>query len=81
MGDILKSMTKLLDKAVEAVRKLSMQEQDEIARTIFQFIEHDAEPESLNPAHLSAVLNGLAQAKSRTFADDADIEAAFHRFT
>jgi len=31
-------------------------------------------------AHLHAVLEGLAQAKRRQFATDAEVEAAFRRF-
>ncbi|MDE2109772.1 MAG: hypothetical protein KGJ79_01420 [Alphaproteobacteria bacterium] len=34
----------------------------------------------LDPAHLPAVREGLAQAKRRAFASDADIEAAFRHF-
>jgi hypothetical protein len=38
------------------------------------------EPEQIDPAHLSAVLEGLAQAKRRQFATDDEVEAAFRRF-
>ena len=38
------------------------------------------EPESIDPAHLSAVLEGLAQARSGNYASAADVEAAFRRF-
>lgn len=37
-------------------------------------------PEEIDPAHIPAVLEGLAQAKRRQFASDAEIEAAFRRF-
>jgi hypothetical protein len=40
----------------------------------------DQEPEEIDPAHLPAVLEGLAQAKRRQFATDAEVEAAFRRF-
>jgi len=40
----------------------------------------DGEPEQIDPAHLSAVLQGLAQAKRREFATDEEIEAVFSRF-
>jgi hypothetical protein len=72
-------MTKLLDRAVEAVRRLPAAEQDEIARTILH-IAGGAEPEPIDSAHLSAVLEGLAQARKREFASDAEIESAFRRF-
>jgi hypothetical protein len=41
---------------------------------------NDGEPEQIDPADLPAVLEGLAQAKRREFATDAEIEAAFRRF-
>ncbi|MDE1987662.1 MAG: hypothetical protein KGJ28_14080 [Alphaproteobacteria bacterium] len=73
-------MTKLLEKAVEAVRKLSSQEQDEIARAMLQLAKSDGEPEAVGASHLSAVLEGLAQAKRRVFVSDANVDAAFRRF-
>ncbi len=41
---------------------------------------NEAKPEPIDPAHLADVLEGLAQAKRRQFATDAEIEAAFRRF-
>ncbi len=41
---------------------------------------NEGEPEEIHPAHLPAVLEGLAQAKRRPFATDAEVEAAFRRF-
>jgi hypothetical protein len=40
----------------------------------------DAEPEPIDPEHLSAVSEGLAQARSREFATPAEMEAVFRRF-
>jgi hypothetical protein len=73
-------MTKLLEKALEVVRRLPADSQDEIARAMLHLAENDAEPEPIDPAHLAAVLEGLAQAKRREFATDAEVEAAFRRF-
>jgi hypothetical protein len=73
-------MTKLLEKALDAVRRLPDDVQDEIARAMLHLAQNDAEPEPIDPAHLSAVLEGLAQAKRREFASDAEVEAAFRRF-
>ncbi len=72
-------MTKLLDKAVETVRQLSTESQDAIARAMLQLAD-DNEPEQIDPAHLSAVLEGLAQAKKREYASMEDVEAVFRRF-
>jgi hypothetical protein len=73
-------MTKLLDKALEAVRRLPSDDQDEIARAMLRLAAGDDEPEPVDPAHLPAVLQGLAEAKRRQFATDEEVEAAFRRF-
>jgi hypothetical protein len=43
-------------------------------------VGNEGQPEEIDPAHLAAVLEGLAQAKRRHFASDAEIEAALRRF-
>lgn len=74
-------MTKLLEHALEAVRRLPPEGQDEIARAMLTLARGDeAEPEPIDPTHLPAVLEGLAQARRRQFATDAEIAAAFRRF-
>ena len=73
-------MTKLLDQALEAVRGLPSEGQDEIARTMLRLAAGGGEPEPVDPAHLPAVLEGLAQARRNEFATDAEVEAAFRRF-
>jgi hypothetical protein len=40
----------------------------------------DGAPEEIDPAHLTAVIEGLSQARRREFATKAEIEAAFRRF-
>lgn len=72
-------MTKLLEKAVETVRKLSSDSQDEIARAMLVLAD-ESEPEEIDPAHLAGVLEGLAQVKRGEYASVADVEAAFRRF-
>jgi hypothetical protein len=73
-------MTKLLEKALEAVRRLSPEEQDDVARALLQLVGEAGEPEGVPPEHLAAVLEGLAQAKRGEFASDAEVEAAFRGF-
>jgi hypothetical protein len=73
-------MTKLLEQALEAVRQLPAESQDEIAAAMLRLAHGDDEPEPIDPTHLPAVLEGLAQAKRREFATDAEVEAAFRRF-
>jgi hypothetical protein len=73
-------MTKLLEKALAAVRQLPPDSQDKIALAMLSLSGNEGEPEEVDPAHLAAVLEGLAQAKRRQFATDAEVEAAFRRF-
>ena len=76
----LRNMTKLLDQALEAVRRLPPDSQDEIARAMLSLSDNDGEAEPIDAAHLSIVMEGLAQAKRREFATDAEIEAILRRF-
>src|SRR5438552_932324 len=78
-GCIFLLMTKLLEKALEAVRQLPPDAQDEIARAMLT-LARDEEPEPIDPAHIADVLESLAQARRRQFATDAEVEAAFRRF-
>ncbi|KYK45268.1 MULTISPECIES: hypothetical protein [Bradyrhizobium] len=73
-------MTKLLEKALQAVRQLPADSQDEIARAMLALTGNAGEPEEIDPSHLPAVLEGLAQANLRQFASDTEVEAAFRRF-
>jgi hypothetical protein len=72
-------MTKLLEKALEAVRQLPTDSQDGIARAMLNLAD-EGELEDIDPAHLADVIESLAQAKRREFATDAEVEAAFRRF-
>jgi hypothetical protein len=74
------SMTKLLEKALEAVRRLPPSSQDEIAHAMLNLAGDERAPEPIDPAHLPAILEGLSQAKRRQFATDDEVEAAFRRF-
>ncbi|MGZ8299836.1 MAG: hypothetical protein ACXWU5_05420 [Rhodoplanes sp.] len=73
-------MTKLLEKALEAVRQLPPDSQDAIARAMLTLAGDEDELEEIDPAHLPDVLESLAQTKRREFATDAEVEAAFRRF-
>jgi hypothetical protein len=73
-------MTKLLEQAFEAVRRLPPDVQDDIARAMLSLAGDEGEPEPIDPAHLSDVLESLAEARRREFATDAEVEAAFRRF-
>jgi hypothetical protein len=73
-------MTKLLEQALEAVRRLPSDAQDDIARAMLRLAAHGGEPEAVDTAHLPAILEGLAQARRREFATEAEVEAALRRF-
>ena len=74
-------MTKLLDQAFDTVRRLPPDDQDEIARIMLRLAQSDeGEAEDIDPAHLTDILEGLAQARCREFATDAEVAAAFGRF-
>jgi hypothetical protein len=77
---ILHPMTKLLEKALQAVSKLPPDSQDEIAHAILNLAGGEDELEEIDLTHLPDVLESLAQAKRREFATDAEVEAAFRRF-
>ena len=72
-------MTKLLEQALDAVRRLPAESQDEIARAMLSLAGNES-PEPVSPADLAAVLEGLAQAQRREFANETEVEAAFRRF-
>ena len=73
-------MTKLLEQAVEAVRHLPAETQNEIARAMLTWAGDAGVPEPIDPANLPDVLESLAQAKRREFATDAEVETAFRHF-
>lgn len=73
-------MTKLLQKAVEAVSRLPANDQDEIARAMLTLAGETGAPEDIDPEHLGDVLDGLAQARRREFATDAEMAATFRLF-
>ena len=77
---MLAAMTKLLEEALEAVRQLPPDSQDEIARAMLNLAGDEGESEEIDPAHLPEALESLAEAKRREFASDAEVEAAFRRF-
>ena len=71
-------MTKLLEKAIAAVRKLAPERQDEVASMILS-VSCEA-PEALTADELRAVEAGLADADAGRFATDEEVEALFAKF-
>jgi predicted transcriptional regulator len=75
-------MTKLLDKAVAAARELSSEEQDEIARTIFEMLDEvKAEPFVLTEAENDAIDRSLLYADRGEFVSDEDVRSIFAKYS
>lgn len=72
-------MTKLLDDAVDAARKMSPETQDSIGRLIFDLFD-DGRPEPIPAEDWAAVLEGLRQARRGEFASDEEVESALLSF-
>ncbi len=74
-------MTRLLEKALETVSELTVEEQDEIARVIFDVIgDADAAPYVLSDGDRAAIEHSRKQAARGEFATDAEVEAVFAKF-
>jgi len=67
--------TPTIDDAIEALRRLTPERQQELAGYICQ-LAADSEPEDIDPDALPAVLEGLEQAKRREFASPERVAAA-----
>ena len=72
-------MTELLGKAVETIRRMPPAEQDTIAQAMLSMAKI-GELEDIEPEHLGAVMEGIAQAERGEFATDEEVAAAFRRF-
>jgi hypothetical protein len=74
------AMTKLLDEAVEAVRRLPSDDQDDIARAIMQLAGSDlAPPIVLSPEEREAIARSKAAASRGEFATDEQVQAVWAR--
>ena len=72
------AMTKLLDEAVEAVRRLPSDDQDDIARAIMQLAGSDlAAPVVLSPEEREAIARSKAAASRGEFATDEQVQAVW----
>ena len=70
-------MTKLFDQAIEAVRGLPPDAQDDIARIILQLAGNDAEPVTLSAAERAAIAGSKAAAERGEFATDEQVRATW----
>jgi predicted transcriptional regulator len=72
-------MTKLLERAIEKVRQLSLEDQDALASAILSITGEDVAVIHLDAETLAAVEEGLAQAKRGEFVVDEVVAEADKR--
>lgn len=72
-------MTKLLEQAVEAVRRLPATDQDTIAEAILGLAKIGAS-DDIDPDHLEDVMAGRAEIDRGELASPEEVEAAFRSF-
>ena len=73
----MRAMTKLLDDAVEAVRRLPTETQDELAGLLLQLAGEDQPVVDLTPEEEAAVLHSREAAARGEFATDAQVRAVW----
>jgi hypothetical protein len=71
-------MTKLLEQAIEAARRLPPDEQDDVARAILQLAAPtDVAPVPLTPAERDAIARSKVAAARGEFASEQDVRAVW----
>jgi hypothetical protein len=70
-------MTKLLDQAIEAVRVLPPEEQDDIARLLIQLTRDDTERVALSADERAAISRSKDAAGRDEFATDEQVRATW----
>ena len=74
----MSDMTKLLEKALEAVRRLPPDDQDEIARVIMQLADSDSlAAVALSPEEREAIARSKAAADRGELATDEQVRAVW----
>jgi hypothetical protein len=72
--------TPTLEDAIAALRLLSPERQEELAGYIYELAVDERAPEVIDPAHLPAVMEGVAQVERGEFAAPEMVSQAFERF-
>jgi len=73
----IRSMTSLLNQAIERARALPQQAQDDLARIVLQLTEAEQSIYELPADELAALMPSLAQADVGTYASDAQVAAVW----
>ena len=71
-------MTKLLEQAIKAIRRLPAKRQDELAAAMLEVTKPS--PGGYTEAQLAAIDEGIADADAGRFVSDEDIERFFARY-
>jgi hypothetical protein len=66
-------MTKLLEEALETVRRLPVESQDEIARAMLALAGSEPEPVPLTPGERDAIARSKAAAERAEFASEDQV--------
>ena len=72
-------MTKLLEQAIKAVRKLPPERQDELAEGLVMAAA-SAKERTYTPEQIKAMREGYEQAEAGQFVSDEEVEALFAKF-
>jgi predicted transcriptional regulator len=72
-------MTKLLEEAIETVKKLPDAAQDRAAELLLTFVASNGEPEEIDDETWAAIQEGLAQAERGEFVSDEKMAEFFRR--
>jgi hypothetical protein len=72
-------MTKLLEQAIEKVRALPEEEQDEAAEVLFMLLSKHLEPMQLDEETQAAIHEGLEQADRGEIVSDEEMAEFFKR--
>jgi hypothetical protein len=72
-------MTKVLEEAIEKVRRLPEDRHADVAEILEQIAASGSEPFSVPESHRAAVLQGLAEAERGEYVSDADMAALWNK--
>jgi predicted transcriptional regulator len=72
-------MTKVLEEAIEKVRRLPEDRHADVAEILEQIAASGSEPFSVPESHRAAVLQGLAEAERGEYVSDNDMAALWKK--
>ncbi|MER0237093.1 hypothetical protein ABRA89_03015 [Fulvimarina sp. MAC8] len=73
-------MTELLEQAIERVRSLPPETQDDFARVLLRLAGHDEAVFRLSPEEEADLIEAEAEIERGEFASDDDVDAVFSKY-